>query len=215
MAYTVQHLYEKVLEGTDKMGSDFYTVDYVMNRLEAAVYDFIGETVKYIENTQEIRDDIRTLYKPYKFPVIPDPTSSGKFLASLPSDYQHLMSGKVLDKNVKTRKTRLLRHGQLDIFETNPNTKATAEYPTIVIYDNYIQIVSTGNPEYVEGYYVKKPTFGNHDIHHDDLDVEIAVDLPEHAVDKIIKTIIRDIFTAIGDPRVQIQSAVVEDYRNR
>ena len=33
MAYTVEHFYKKVLEGADKMGSDFYTLEYVMNRL--------------------------------------------------------------------------------------------------------------------------------------------------------------------------------------
>ena len=70
MAYTVSHLYDKVTEGLDKMGSDLFTVPYVLNKLEAATYDFIGESVKFIENTQEIRDDIRTLYKPYSWPIV-------------------------------------------------------------------------------------------------------------------------------------------------
>ena len=67
MAYTVKHLYTKVLEGTDKLGFDLIPLSVVMNRLETATLDFIGETVKFIENNQEIRDDLRTLYKPYKF----------------------------------------------------------------------------------------------------------------------------------------------------
>lgn len=215
MAYTVKHLYEKVLEGTDKMGSDFYTVPYVMNRLEAATYDFIGETVKYIENTQEIRDDIRTLYKPFKLNVVDDPNDSSYKSIALPNDYLHLMTAKVIDANVTVRKTRLIRHGQEEIFQTDPDTRATAEYPSIVIYDDILRILSPGNPTSVTGFYIKKPTFGSSDIHHEDLESEIAVNLPENATDKIIKNIINDIFISIGDPRAVPQHQVKETYRER
>jgi len=217
MAYTVNHLYKKVLEGCDKMGSDFYPVDYVMNRLETSTYDFIGETVKFIENTQEIRDDIRSLYKPYKLDIINDPNDPSYKSVALPEDYLHLMTVNVKDANVTVRSTRIIRHGQEKIFQTDPDTKATDVYPTVVMYDNILRILSSGQgaPELVTGFYIKKPTFGKHDINHDDLDVEIAVNLPDNAVDKLIKTIINDIFVSVGDPRAQIQHQVKETYRKR
>lgn len=215
MAYTVKHLYEKVLEGTDKMGSDFFPLKYVMNRLETATFDFIGESVKFIENTQEIRDDIRTLYKPFKISVVDDPNDASYKSIALPSDYLHLMQAKVIDADVKVRQTRIIRHGQEDIFEDDPDTRASAEYPTIIQYEDIIRILSPGNPTHIEGFYVKKPTFGKHDIHHDDLDAEIAVNLPDNSTDKIIKTIINDIFISVGDPRAPIQHQVKETFRRR
>lgn len=214
MAYTVEHVYKKVMEGTDKMGSDFFSVEYVMNRLEAATYDLIGETVKFIENTQEIRDDIRTLYKPYKEDLIDDPNDNDYKIIALPSDYQHLMSVKVIDGNVNVRKTRVLRHGQVNIFQGDPNKKATAVYPIVVLYDDYLRVISPGNPIQVAGFYLKKPTFGDFSVH-DNIGNEIAVDLPEFATDKIIKTIINDIFVSTGDPRAIVQYEQKETYRKR
>lgn len=215
MAYTVNHLYKKVLEGADKMGSDFYSVAYVMRRLEAATYDMIGESVKYIENTQEIRDDIRTLYKPFSLNVIEDPNDSSFKAIELPKDYLHAMQLKVVDANVPVRQTRTIRHGQEEIFQADPDTRATAEYPSIVLYDGIARILSPGNPEKVLGFYVKKPKFGNYDIHHDNLDLEIAVDLPDNVTDKLIKDIINDIFISTGDPRAQGQFQVKETFRQR
>lgn len=214
MAYTVQKLYTKVLEGADKMGSDFFPISYVMNKLETATHDFIGETVKFIENTQEIRDDLRTLYKPFKENLIDDPNDSDYKVMALADDYQHLMSAKVIDANVTVRKTRIIRHGQVDIYQDNPNKKATAVYPIVVLYNDYLRIISPGNPVQVTGFYVKQPTFGDFSVH-DNIENEIAVDLPEFAVDKIIKTIINDIFVSTGDERANIQYEQKETYRKR
>lgn len=214
MAYTISFLYKKVLEGSDKMGSDFFPVPYVMNRLITATYGFIGETVKYIENTQEISDDLRTLYKPFKLAVVNDTVDPNLLAVALPSDYQHLMSAKVIDSETPVRKTKIIRNGQEEIYQSNPNTRATAEYPTVVRYDNMLRILSPGNPTHVEGFYVKKPTFGAFGPT-DDLDTEIAVNLPDHSTEKIIKEIINDIFVATGDSRAQLQLQNKEMYRKR
>lgn len=214
MAYTVNHFYKKVLEATDKMGSDFFPLPYVMNRLEMATHDFIGETVKYIENTQEIRDDLRTLYKPYRLPVVVDPDDANYNIVALPSDYQHLMSAMVVDASVKVRKTSIIRHGQEEIFEIDPDTRATAEYPILSLYDSYLRIVSPGSPTFVEGFYLKKPTYGKYSLH-DDIDVEIAVNLPEHSVDKIIIIIASAIFDATGDERSEKYYRNQREYRQR
>lgn len=214
MAYTVNHLYKKVLELTDKMGSDFFSIEYVMNRLETAAYDFIGETVKFIENTQEIRDDLLPLYKPFKIEVIVDPNDSDYASIALPKDYLHLMSARVMNSDVAVRETTLIRHGQDEVYLQDPDTKPTAEYPLLSAYDTYIRIYSPGNPEYITGFYIKKPTFGKYSVH-DDLDSEIAIDLPDQSLEKVIKTIVNEIFVATGDPRAQAQYSNKETYRKR
>lgn len=211
MAYTVAHFYKKVLEGTDKMGSDFFPLQYVMNRLETATYDFIGATVKFIENTQEIRDDLLPLYKSYKLNVVL--TGDSKKVA-LPTDYLHLMSARVIDENVTVRETTILRHGQDEIYMMDPDTRPTSQYPILFLADTYIDVKSPGMPLYVEGYYIKKPTFGKYS-ELDDTETEIAVNLPDASTEKIIKILINDIFQAIGDPRFQMQYQGRKVFRNR
>lgn len=212
MAYTVEHLYKKVLEQSDKMGSDFFSLEYVMNRAETATYDFIGETVKFLENTQEIRDDLMPLYKPFLLPAVSQ--SDGTYLVALPDDYMHLMSVAAIDPNVKVRETTLIRHGQDEIFMHDPDTKPTAEYPLVSAYSTYLKLISPGSPTHLKGYYIKKPTFGAYGPH-DDIETEIAIDLPDHSTEKIIKQLVNDIFVATGDPRAEIQYVNKETYRKR
>ena len=214
MAYTIDHLYDKVLEASDKMGSDFFTLDYVMNRLQTASYDFIGETVKFLENTQEIRDDLLSLYKPFLLPVVEDPSEPGTYLMALPDDYLHLMTVRGIDANVEVRETTLIRHGQDEIFLQDPDTRPLAEYPLISAYDTYLKLHSPGTPTHIRGYYIKKPIFGAYSVH-DDTETEIAVNLPDHSTEKIIKQIVNDIFIAVGDPRAQMQYTNKETYRKR
>ena len=226
MAYTVSHLYDKVSIGVDKIGSDLITLKDVMNRVEAAAFDFVGESVKYIENTQEIRDDIRTLYKPFSFNVIELPTIDPQetfYGVSLPHDYMHLQSYRVIkDANAKTtdtpgkrvRDTRLVRHGQEEIYFSDPNKVPTSDYPLLVLYQDYIRVYSEETAIKINGFYIKKPTIWAYNLE-DNTDEVIAVDLPEHSTDKIIKDIINDIFITIGDPRGQIQYQAKEQYRKR
>lgn len=213
MAYTIDHLYKKFLESTDKMGGDFYTIPYMMNRLESSTHDFIGETVKFFENTQEIRDDIRPLYKPLNLPVIQDPNDVNFVVATLPNDYYHLIDAQVKEPGIVVRKTNIIRHGQKEIYFADPNKKPEKEYPIIVIYDTYIRIYTPGTPNQITGFYLKKPTFGDYNA--PDLTVEVAVNLPEYAVDKILKNIVSETLIAIGDPRASVQYQDKENYRKR
>ena len=174
MAFTFSYLYDKVLELTDKIGSDFFDVDYVMKRLETATFDFIGETVKFIENTQEIRDDLLSLYKPFNLSQIAHPPQSNAYLPTLPTDYLHLMNIQGVDASIRVRETNLIRHGQTEIQLNDPDTRPTPEYPIIVAYDTFIKLYSPGSPTAVTGFYVKKPEFGQYGIH-DDFENEIAV----------------------------------------
>jgi hypothetical protein len=214
MAYTVDHFYKKVLETSDKMGSDFFSLEYVMNRLETATFDFIGETVKFIENTQEIRDDLLPLYKPFLLPLIENVTEPGSYLMALPSDYLHLMTARGIDANVDVRKTTIIRHGQDEIYLHDPDTKPTAEYPLLLAHDTYLKLYSPGAPTSIRGYYIKKPTFGDYSVH-DNIETEIAVNLPDASTEKILKQIVNDIFIAVGDPRAQMQYTNKETYRKR
>lgn len=219
--YTVQYLYDRILSGIDKEGSDLITLEDVMRRVKDATYDFIGETVKYIENTQEIRDDIRTLYKPFRWPLIELPEVAdvvdpppARYGYSLPDDYQHLMSAMVEDENVTVRDTRIIRHGQLEIYQSNPNKKPAAEYPLLVLYSNYIEVFSPGSPKDLVGFYLVKPTIWTYN-ENANLDTVIAVNLPDHSVEKIIRDVINDIFISTGDPRAQGQFQTKEQYRKR
>jgi len=124
------------------------------------------------------------------------------------------MEAKVLDANVKVRDTRIIRHGQEEIYSSDPNKRAASEYPIIVLYDSFLRIISPGTPTHVQGFYVKKPIFGLFG-ETDDKDTEIAVNLPENTTDKIIKNIINDIFVSTGDSRAQIQYQTKENYRKR
>ena len=230
MAYTVSHLYEKVSEGVDKIGSDLFTLKYVMNRLEVATYDFIGETVKYMENTQEMRDDILPLVKPYRWNIIELPEFGGQAISdivlrqygfALPSDYLHLVSFKVIGYEdpytgavQKIRDTRLVRHGQEEIYHTDPHKKPSAEYPLLVLYEDHVRVYGGGIPLNLEGMYITKPTFWVYD-EDADFDVEIAVNLPDNSVEKIIKDVISDILITIGDPRAQVKYQAKEQYRIR
>jgi len=214
MAYTVDYLYKKVLDGTDKIGSDFFTIPFIMSRLESATYSFIGETIKYVENTQEIRDDLSPLYKPFRLPVVTDPSNPTFKVVALPGDYLHLLTGKVVDADVPVRETSLIRNGQDEIYTIDPDTKPTAEYPLLLIYADYFKILSPGNPTFLEGAYLKHPIFGKFS-QDDDVETEIAVNLPDNSTEQIISKIIKDIFVSTNDPRAQLGYRNEEAYRNR
>jgi hypothetical protein len=214
MAYTVDYLYKKVLDGTDKIGSDFFTIPYVMSKLEAATYGFIGETIKYVENTQEIRDDLSTLYKPFKLPVVQDSENPDFKVVATPKDYVHLLTAKVVDADVQVRETTLIRNGQDEIYTIDPDTKPSAEYPLLSVYANYFKILSPGNPTHLQGAYIKKPTFGKFGPQ-DDIETEIAVDLPDNSTEKVIKILIKDIFVSTADPRAELGFKNEETYRHR
>lgn len=198
MAYTINFIYNKILDEIDKRGSDFMTVERVMDVLETETYNFLGETLDYLESTEKISNDIRTLYKPYSLNVIPDPNDSNFKAVALPEDYQHLYTAEVIDPF--TFKTRKMRHGSYQAVKNDPNKKATAEHPVVVVYDNYMRIYTAlpSNPTKVEGLYVSKPIFGDPD---GEIDEEICVNLPDSTVQVILKKMIRSIFGAIGDER--------------
>jgi len=179
--YTIDYFYNKFLDSVDKEGSDIYSVPQMMELLQSETYNFIEQTVKYLENTQQIRDLLRPLYKPYTINLIANPTDPKEMLAILPSYYLNLETAKVIGTNV--RKTTILRHGEYDINELNPNKRATEEYPVVLLYQDYISVRGNTNTWQVSGFYVSKPVFGDP---YGILTNEILVNLPENTVEKIL-----------------------------
>lgn len=224
MAYTVEFAYNKILDSIDKIGSDLITLENVMGRFSVATYDFIGESVKFIDNTQEIHDDIRTLYVPFTFPIVDiasgnpnqDPIDSyGIRGIAWPSNYMHLASARVVGGTTPVRDTRIVRAGQEEPYLINPNRKPTAEYPMLVRYDSYLKYYSPDNENRsIQGWYIKKPTIWQYN-ETDDLDSVTIVDLPDHSVEKIMQTVASAILVTLGDPRSPIQIPERENYRQR
>lgn len=196
MAYTINYFYEKFLGQIDKEGSDFYPLQVVMEVLETETNNFIEEVLKYDENIQILKDYLLPLYTPYSIPLVANPLNTKELLATLPAEYRNLRTAKVSG----TRKTILIQKGELDINELNPNAKATADYASVIQYQNYLAVYGPTSGT-ITGFYLKKPVFGNID---GDLDSETAVNLPDESVEKIMLLMANNIHAKEGDQRYQL-----------
>lgn len=199
--YTLEETYYYILEKTDKIGSDFFQMNTVLNRFKSATYEYLDSVFNEIEKTQQVSDKVKPLIIPKKFATIPDPDLSG-VIGSLPSDYYHLLSVKpIYADGTFPRKTKLVRHGSLEINTTDPFNKPTSEYPIITQYDNYLN-VNTGAdtpPSNILIVYIKKPTFAALN----EPTVRI-VNLPDNVIEEIVELTIKQLFSTTADPRVQI-----------
>ena len=196
MAYTINYFYKKFLGQIDKEGSDFYPLEVVMEVLETETNNFIEEVLKYDENIQILKDYLLPLYVTYDLPLVANPSNPKEMLATLPSDYRNLRTALVPG----SRRTSIIQKGEYDINEINPNKKATAEYPSVVQYQNYLAIYGPTSGT-INGFYLRKPVFG--DIT-GNLDVEIAVNLPDASVEKIMLLMANNIHAKEGDQRYQL-----------
>lgn len=212
MAYTIKYTYEKYLDEMDKIGSDFLTIPYMMKKIISSTYDFIGKTIKYIENTEEISEDIRPLYKPFSLNTVK--LEEKKWGIVYPDDFMYLLRANVIDQNVVVRKTNVIRNSQLDIYLRNPHTRPTAHYPIVVRNSDILTIISDGNPIKLDGVYVKKPIFGNY-AEGIDIDKEIIVNLPDIAVEKILQLAVKSTYKSLNDERYDAQNRETDDFRTR
>lgn len=207
--YTIDYAYAQCKKLVDKIGSSLFTLPKFLTLFEAATYDFIGPSIKYIENTQEIRDDIRTLYRPLSLEITSLNGSIG--ICSFPDDYLYLLSIKLVNNN-KTdppvRKVKLIRHGEQNINALNPHSRPTKEYPTVIYYSDYIEIHGGIISGYLKGSYVKKPKFGINQT-------DIVVDLPDNVVQKIIKKTAYTFDLSVADERTNSQLEDENIYRQR
>lgn len=202
--YTINYFFNKFLDGIDKEGSDIYSVPQMMELLETETYSFIEQTVKYLENTQQLRDLLRTLHKSYTIALVPNVSDATELLATLPADYLNLETVKVTGTGV--RKTKVIRHGEYDINELNPNKRATTEYPVVLLYQDYISVRGNVAATDIKGFYIKKPVFGDAT---GDLSAEILVDLPDQSTEKILQLMITAYHEREADPR--FQSSLIQE----
>lgn len=198
MAFTIEYFHNKFIDRIDKDRSGIIGLPQTIEMFGAGLHDFMEDTLKYIENTQLLRDLLLPVMTPYEFPLVLNGTNDKEMLASLPSDYYSLASCEVINPNVTVRKTDLIRVGELNARELNPNKRPTPEYPAVIQYQDYIVAYGALTATHVKGFYIVYPTIGNID---NDIKTEILVNLPDRSVEKILNKMVTDYFMQTGDQR--------------
>lgn len=198
MAYTLEYFYPKFLNKIDKEGSDFYSLPQIMEFLETETFSFIKEVETYPEITQARKDLILPLVEPLNVSLAVNPANTQEYLGTLPSDYYRLRSVKKSGNNV--RKTSVVRIGEIDIAELNPNKRGTPQYPNVIQYSNYFAVYGASAGDKLTGFYIQKPIFGDPN---GDLASEIVVNLPDQALEEIMNMMVSAINSKEGDQRYQ------------
>jgi hypothetical protein len=200
--YTIDYFEKHIDSLTDKLGSDLFPLVMKMERFQMCTFDFLRETTKWLEATQEISDDIKPLIKHAVLPTISE--GAGVFIAAEPNDYYRLISIVPLvnvgsgNRIQKAKKVYIVKEGQRQAYERDPHRKPSGLYPHVYRYAKVFEIkVESNNVDVIDQakiVYVKTPTFGN--IFNPS---DIIVDLPISAVEQIcLKTADSLRFTA-GD----------------
>lgn len=189
--YTLDWCDRYLDELLDKMGSDLFPLPIKLNRFITVALDFIRESTEYIESSQEISDDIKTLIIRAKYTVIQDGAESNLWNLPEPTDYLRLISLVPLFidpidgfEKQKSKKVSILKEGQRESYKRDPFRKATNEYPQVFRYANLFKIdVGDNSTTYTKALlsYVKKPTFAEID----ELENRI-VNLPDISIEKIL-----------------------------
>lgn len=210
MDYTLAEVYEKLKQLCDKMGSDYFVMPVFLNFFETATFDFVGEKLKHIELTQEVTDDIRTLIEIKNLVISPDPNFSSRYITAIPTDYLRLVAHDVsyLDGSL-CRRSDLIRHSEYQHSKRNPNRTPTKSYPLIIQRSDTFQIdagISIASIMVLT--YCKKPSFATTN----NTNTRI-VNLPDDAIEKILKTTVTNLFNTTADQRVQSSAQLDESYR--
>lgn len=190
--YTIDYFEKHIDSLTDKLGSDLFPLPIKMERFQMCTYDFLRESTKWLEATQEISDDIKPLVKHDSLIAIND--GNGVFTAPEPVDYYRLISIMPLvnvgggNRIQKAKKVHILKEGQRQAYERDPHRKPSGLYPHVFRYASVFEVkVEPNNIDVIDRLkivYVKKPTFGDINNLND-----IVVNLPISAVEQIcIKT---------------------------
>lgn len=189
--YTLDWCDRYLDELLDKMGSDLFPLPIKMNRFITIALDFVRETTEYIESSQEISDDIKTLIVRSKYSVIQDTSESNLWNLPEPTDYMRLISlvPLFLDpvdgfEKQKSKKVSIVKEGQRESYKRDPFRTPTHEYPQVFRHGNLFKIdVGDSSVNYIKAIlsYVKKPSFAEID----ELDKRI-VNLPDISIEKIL-----------------------------
>jgi hypothetical protein len=211
MTYKLSEVHQKLKELADKMGSDYFSLPVFLGFFETATYDFVGEKLNIVEKTQTITDDIRTLIgPPVDLPITPDGNITGKHIAGIPSEYLRVVAYDVLYADgERCRRADLIKQAQYALAKMNPSREPTKTYPLILQEASYFQIDSgETTPLILRLTYAKTPTFATTD----NLNVRV-VNLPNDAIEKILKITVTNLFNKTGDQRAQSSYQLQESYR--
>lgn len=167
--YSLEWFDDYADELLDKMGSDLFPLSIKLNRFKTMTLAFINDALKYMETTQKLSDDIKSLIVPgVKIPLQKD-LINNIWEAAEPSDYYRLISAVPLTSENGTdmklcKEVKILKEGQRLAYSRDPFREATDEYPNIFRVSNLFQIdvglKSTVVYDNALVSYVKKPVFG-------------------------------------------------------
>lgn len=210
MDYTVQETNEKMKQLADKMGSEYFPLPVLLNFFETATFDFVGERLSKVELTQTITDDISNLVVRKDITVIESPTVPEKYIAPIPTNYLRRLAQTIkYADGTFCRKVDFRTQGEYEVSKLNPNTKPTKMYPTLLQEENNFQIdCGDAVPFEIFLTYGKKPTFGTTGT-----PTARIVNLPDDAIEKILKITTKNLFQKTGDQRQQIAVQDTEAYR--
>jgi hypothetical protein len=189
--YTLDWCDRYLDELLDKMGSDLFPLPIKLNRFITITLDFIRETTKSLEVTQEVSDDIKPLLIRSNYTIIQDPINQNLWTCPEPADYIRLVSLVPLfldsvDNHLKqkAKKVKILKEGQREAYKRDPFNNATNEYPQVFRYANLFKIdVGDATINYSKALlsYIKKPNFADEN----DLTVRI-VNLPDITIEQLL-----------------------------
>ena len=210
MDYTLSEIHEKLKQLADKMGSDYFVLPVFLSFFETSTYDFVGEKLKIFEKTQEITDDIRNLIIKKDLVVGPDPNFVGKHIAPIPTDYHRQVAYDILfTGGTRCRRADLIRHAEYVHAQNDPNRQPTKKYPLILQFASTFQIDAGADiTEKMQLTYCKKPSFATTG----EPGTRI-VNLPNDAIEKILKITVTNLFNKTGDERTRSSYELQEAYR--
>ncbi len=153
----------------DKLGSDYFPIDVKFGRFVTCTLDFIRENSIYLEATQEISDDLKTLLVRNRTMVMTEGPESGVYEVAQPIDYLRLIALEpyaYIDgrDTKKFKKVDIVKEGNRMAYDRDPHRKPTPFYPHVYRAGNMFEInvgVDISIYERAKMTYIKKPTFGN------------------------------------------------------
>lgn len=205
MNYTLDEVYEYILDRADKKGSDMFQLPYVLNVFQTETYDFIDSKLPTLESNQRDTQDLQQIMLTKKINVVQDIENPYKTNAALPEELYHLSRVNPIFKGeVTSRRPKLIRHGNYDGMKVDPHNSPTPEYPLITQYNNYISIDSGFNEKPISTLitYLLKPIFAKEN----ELQ-ERVVNLPDGVIEAIIQKCVKELVSSKGDQRTQSEFA--------
>lgn len=191
-------------EQLDKMGSDYFPLSVKLNRFKGLTLGYIRDNTRYFEVTQEVAEDIQTLFVRLQYNMTQDQLRNQIFFVNVPGNLFRLgtfkpfrstglvsenQSNTVMtnsdESSSKVKRITIIKDGQEEIFSRSPYRKASPEYPTVKRYSGKYMFDFGVEPDPIYNRvmisYIKEPKFGREDV-----DDDLLVDLPDVLVERII-----------------------------